>query len=63
MSRNFDEDIYHWIVNNNGTIDNTREQLVEMIDYFEPLRERKMASQILGIVTYFNKNKEEENNE
>ena len=63
MSRNFDEDMYHWIVNNNGSIDNTREQLVEMIEYFEPLRERKMASQILGIATYFNKNKEEENNE
>lgn len=63
MARNFDEDVYHWIVNNNGSIDNTREQLVEMIEYFEPLRERKMASQILGIATYFNKDKEEENNE
>ena len=63
MAKDFDEDMYHWIINNNGSIDDTRRQLEEMFDCYEPLRKERMVGQMLAIGTYFNEKQEEENHE
>ena len=59
MATHFDENQYHWILNNNGTFDETKKQLEDMLDYYEPLRREQYISQILSLGEYINEKQEE----